>query len=430
MERLSFGFYRGVFDQIDKYEKRFGQLRRDYDRELRGQMPIFAVDYSELYNYAHLPAADANRVEINTRILNTLDDRLTILPGAMGEMLSDLERILPGELKSDFLGVLYHHPAVARFRELLQGGTWDEEQLLEAYAEAEVELRSALGELLQVVVRGVEHTWIGSLRQLLDKRLTPIAGIRQLGPVPPETKNLSRFVESHLTLSRPGLSWSNQIDALDFTVAWLLNNEHLAEGNGYLTIYTGADSLILALRSHEDLQWDGDYLVRDLKYFWFRTRLQEMYGNLQQRHEHVVGWCQLALQVKSEISALVDIHERIKEGVVTSSLVLVDLYRRFEEECINPFWFRETVGTQPTPRERAFRLYEILRDEQEFKGRVDDAYGVLKEHLRRIHEDLQAFNPQPTDTHDARRYKAGLRVWLGLDEADREAEVEQLGAKE
>lgn len=427
MQRLSFGFYRALFDELEMYETHFSQLQRDYARELGREILVFAVDFSELHDYIHLADRDARRAAINSYILNTLEDQFSILPGAVGELLTDLERVVPRHLKPDFAEVLYTYPAVVQFRSIFPEAIQDEERLIKLYANAEAELKGALGGILDVVVRGLAYTSIQALQNLLREKLTPIQGVQQIGPLSPEAKSLSRLVECHLAVSRPNLTESNQTDALDFIVALLLNQQGEPPSKRYITIYSQARSLIQACRSHDSLQWDNDYLIREAKYFQFRTKLQELFPTtVEQRHEYVVEGCQLCQKLKAEISKLIDIDEQLQEGAIEASLELIDLYRRFEEEYKHPLSFREEMGERRITREQAKRLYDTLVDEARFVGRVEDTYEVLKEHLRRIERTLQAFTPVSTDTADARAHKANLRRWLGLVDLKTEEENTQL----
>jgi len=416
MDRLDFSFYRGLYADLEMYETRFAQLQRDYARELRGETLFFAVDFSELHSYIHPASEDAHRAAINTYILNTLDDRFSMLPGATGELLSDLERTVPRHLKPDFGKALYTHPSVAKFLSGFPAGIQDEKRLAKSYAKAEAELRSALGGILDVLVLGHSHTSILALKDLLDKgKLTPIRGIQQIGQFSPESRRLAQLVESFLSVDRPGVPENNQIDAVDFLFALLLNQQGDPSDRRYITIYSQATSLIRACRSHDSLRWDNDYLIREAKYLQLRTKLQEMFGSARERHDYVVEGHKLCQQLKTGISRIVDIDEQFQEGAASPTLELVDLHRRFDEEYRQPLLFRGEAGEELVTGEQARRLYEILRDEQRFAGEAEEAYEVLKEHLRNIHRTLQAFAPALADTADIKAYKENLRRWLGFD---------------
>jgi hypothetical protein len=176
--------------------------------------------------------------------------------------------------------------------------------------------------------------------------------------------------------------------------------------------------LIQACRSDRSLQWDNDYLIREVKYFQFRTKLQEKFPNVQQRLERVAKWHHLCQMLMKEISKLVDIAGQFEQKLAEPSLQLLDLYRRFDEDCIQLLAFKGTLYEEPITKERIQNLYYILKDKTRFEGEAREAYEVLKEYLRRIHDTLHAFTPEALDTDDVRSYKANLRKWLDLDAED------------
>jgi hypothetical protein len=377
---------------------------------------FFAIDFSELHDYIHFAERDARRAEINTYILNTLDDRFTILPGAVGELLSDLRRIVPQRLQPNYGEVLYTYPTVVQFLSGFPETIRDEARLIDLYGKAEADLKSTLGGILDVIVRGQAYTSVQALQHLLSEgKLSPIQGVNQIGSVSSEDKALSQLVRSYLSVSRPTLTESNEVDALDFVVALLLNKQEDSRDKRYITIYSQATSLIQACRSHDKLRWDNDYLIRELKYFQFRAKIQEMFTSTDQRNKQAAEWHHLCRELKAEIGNLINIEEQFHGGAIESPLKLADQYRRFDEECKQPLLLRTDTGQQLGSRERAQKLYEVLIDKSMFVGRVEEAYEVLKEHLRSVHKDLQAFVPLQTDTSSARAYKANLQRWLGLD---------------
>jgi hypothetical protein len=419
MERLAFAFYRALYVELRTYETHLSQLKRDYERELRGERLYFAVDFSELYNYMHFASKDADRAALNIYILDSLEDQLSLLPGAVGELLTDLENSIPGHFKPQFTRALLAYPAVSKFVKDFAVTVQDEERLVELYAEAEGELRSALGEILDILIFGASHSAVQALQKLLQEgKLKPIDGVQQIQVVPPQSKVLLRHVESHLTLSRPGMTESNQVDAVDFAVALLLNQLASTHDRRYITIYSQARSLILACSSHDELRWDDDYLVREAKYLQYRTRLQELHPTVSQRHLKVVELCELCTELMRELSALVDIDEQLEQAPVEPPLRLLNLYRRFDEEVRQPLSFEPDAKRKTATRENAEKLYSILVDEARFEGEVGNAYDVLKEHLRSIERRLQAFTPMSTDTQNSRAYKASLRRWLELEGAE------------
>ena len=424
MERLAFGFYRAFFDELESYETHFAQLRRDFARDKRGEKLVFAVDFSELHDYMH---ANAERTTINRYVLNTLNDQFSILPGAVGELLSDLEYSFPKHFRTDFTKALLAYPAVVQFRSGFPK-VENEERLVNLYAEAEAELKRALGDILHVLVQEHHYTPVQALQGLLrEGKLTPIDGLQQLGTLSSDAKILARerLVENYLELDRPDRPENNQTDAEDFTIALLLN-QHRDPSKRYITIYSQAESLIRACKTHDDLRWDNEYMIREAKYLQFRTKLQEIFPEgVGQRQKYIENGLQLCKNLKAEISSIIDIDEHLHDAEtspkksVEPSLRLIDGYRRFDEEYRQVLSFGRKAEKLSHTEERARQLYETLKDESRFVGKVEESYDVFKEHLKKIESSLQVFTPVSTDTENARKYKTDLRRWLGLDLAEK-----------
>lgn len=411
MESLAFSFYRALFDQLEMYETHFLQLQRDYNREAREETLFFAVDFSELHDYIH----SGDRTTINRYILDTLDDQFSILPGAVGELFTDLEKNFPKDFNPQLSNLLLADRDVVQFRSNFTNALQHEEYLIELYSKAETKLRGALGEILDVLVS--DHTPAQRLQKLLSAgKLAPIEGVRKIGQLAPDDRDRFELVEHHLNLSRPRKTENNQIDAVDFIITLLLNERGKPSNKRYITIYSQAADLIMACRSHPKLQWEGDYLIREAKYFKFRVKLQEQFSTLSQRQEYLMEGRELCNTLKIEIRQLVDIDAQIQEGAITPSLKFLDLFRKFDEQYRQPLFFREDMEEKTITPERAKQLYETLVAKDKFAGRVEDAYGVLKQHLKRIESEFQVFTPASTDTDDVRRYKSNLRRWLGFED--------------
>ena len=415
MVRLPLQFYQGLFNDLDMYITQFDQLQRDYDRELEGERLVFAADFSELHNYMYPYSTDSPRSSLNRYVFNTLKDTFTLMPGAVGELLTNLERALPSRdvLERDPL-TLYGD--LARFVHEFPFAIDDEERVVELYSQAEAQLRKAWGDLFMVVVEGVHHTAFHAAKSLIDRgRLSPIEGVEGIiPPFPPDVLRRARWVKRDLNLSRPERVRNNQVDTIDFAVTWLLNRQaEVRKSRRYLSIYTQSGAFINACTARQELRWEDDYLVRGAQYFKFRTRLQEMYPSLKRRQEFVVEWAATCRQLQEEINDLVDLEKELPQ-LREPSLRLLDLYRRFDEECWEPLSFTGEVGEREelAVRERAVELFELLKDDGEFRGRAGEAFEVLKTYLRDLQRRLALFTPDKARAPDAETYIENLARWL------------------
>lgn len=412
--RLAFSYFQAFYDNLEMYESQFSQLRRDYAREIRGEKLIFAVDFSEMYTYLHPSANQVERVYINSYILNNLSDSFTVLPGAVGELLNDLNSIIPKNLQPNYGELLYRHPAVRSFLSGFQNNIQDEENMVKLYNEAEAEIGSMLNGVFEVVMKSQKSTSVEALVNLFQSKISPITNISQIGQLSPEDKALARLVESHLAVSKPNFTESNQIDATDFIIALLLNRIKDANEKRYISIYSQAVHLIKACRSHDNLKWENDYIIREAKYFQFRTKMQELFPSLEKRYKKVTEWEKLCKELTNGISELIDVDEQFQGNSIEAPLMLLEMYRVFEEECIIPLIVKREIGGRLVKKEDIKNLYDILINESVFVGSVDQTYDVLKEHLRTIHNSLQAFTPLEIDSLRIRKYKKSLSKWLGL----------------
>jgi len=415
--RLPLQFYQVLFNELDIYITQFEQLQRDYDRELRGERLVFAADFSELHNYMYPYSPDSPRSSLNQYVFNTLENPFTLMPGAVGELLTDLERALPS---SD---ILEGHPLipyedVARFIYEFPTAMNDEERIIELYGRAEAQLKKAWGELFKVVIQGVYHTAFHAVKSLIDQgRLSPIEGVQGITPpLPPDVRQRAQWVRSDLNLLRPGRARNNQVDTIDFAVTWLLNRQEEVRRRRYLSIYTQSRAFINACTARQELRWEDDYLVRGAHHLKFRTRLQELFPSTKQRQEFVAEWAARCRQLQREIANLVDLERELPE-LREPSLRLLDLYRQFDEECRIPLEFAGEAGEREelAVRERAVKLFELLKENGEFRGRTGDAYEVLKKYLQGLQERLALFTPAKVRAPDAKTYMENLERWLGSE---------------
>lgn len=416
--RLPLQFYQTLFNELDIYITQCEQLQRDYNRELEGERLLFASDFSELHNYMYPYSPDSQRSRLNQYVINNLEDPFTLMPGAVGELLTDLDRALPS---SDVLedDPLTTYEDVARFINEFPAVREDEERIIELYGRAEAQLKGAWGELFKIVTQGPSHTAFHAVKSLIDRdRLSPIEGVQRITqPLPPEVRQRAEWVRSKLNLLRPGKTRNNGVDTIDFVVTWLLNRQEVGKRRKYISIYTQSQAFINACTARRELCWEDDYLVRGAQYLKFRTRLQELLPSTKQRQEFVMGWASICKRLQKEITGLIDLEREMPE-LKMPSLKLLDLYRQFDEECRMPLSFTGEIWERekPSVQERAEKLFVLLKENGEFRGRTGEAFGVLKTYLRDLQNRLRLFTPEHVQSPDANTYMENLVKWLNSED--------------
>jgi len=415
--RLPFQFYQVLFNELDMYVIQFEQLQRDYARELRGEQLVFAVDFSELHNYMYPYSPDSPRSSLNQYVFNQLETPFTLMPGAVGELLTDLERALPSSDVPE-QDPLRAYEDVARFINEFPIVMNDEERIIELYGQAETQLKNAWGELFEVVLQGVHHSAFYAVKSLMDQgKLSPIWGIQEITHFPPEVRQRAQWVRGRLNAWRPWKVRNNQVDTIDFTVTWLLNGRERGNRRRYLSIYTQSGAFINACTARRELLWEDDYLVRGSQYLKFRTRLQEMFPSTKQRQEFVVEWAARCKQLQREITNLIGLEKELPE---LKDPRLLNIYMQFDEECRKPLEFTGEVGERErlAVRERAGKLFALLKESGEFRGRTGDAYEILKTYLRDLQERLALFAPDKVRAPDAKEYMENLARWLSSEDLE------------
>ncbi len=411
--RFPLHFYQALFNELDIYITQFEQLQRDYNREIKGEILEFAVDFSEIHDYMYPYSVDSPRSSLNRYVFNTIKNPLTLLPGAVGELLTDLERALPStdELDKD---PMTNYEDVAMFINNFFSAINDEEKVVTLYSRAEAQLKVAWGELFTVVMRDKDYTPFHAVKSLIDKgKLFPIEGIREINKFPSDVRQRAQWVRSHLDLKRPGRTRNNQVDTIDFAVTWLLNIQKRRRKRKYFSIYTQSQYFINACTLSHKLRWDDDYLVRGAQYLKFRTRLQELFPSIKQRRDFVVFWSEKCRKLQREIPNLIEL-ERESSKLKEPSLALLDLYRQFDEECRIPLTFSGEVGDVKLLdiREKASKLYALLKDKGEFRGRTGEAFEVLKRYLQDLQQHFTLFSPEKVQAADAKTYMENLAKWI------------------
>lgn len=410
--RLPLQFYQCLFNELEAYITQFEQLQRDYDRELKGEQLVFTADFSEVHNYMYPYSSDSHRSSLNQYIFNTLENPFTLMPGGVGELLTDIERVLPSSdaIEKDPL-VVYEN--VARFISEFPTAMNNEDRIIELYGRAEAQLNEAWGELFDVVLHGVQHSALQAVRFLMNQgKLVPIQGIEQITQFPSDVRQRAQWVRSDLNSLRPGKTRNNQVDTIDFAITWLLNIQELTKKK-YFGIYTQSKMFMTACTSRKELRWEDDYLVRGAQYFKFRTRLQELFSSLERKRSFVVKWTTICKKLQKEINNLIRLERELPE-LKEPSLILLDLYRQFDEECRIPLDYTGKVGKQESSaiREKASQLFKLLKETNEFKGRTGEAYEILKSYLRDLQNRLALFAPENVRTSDAKAYMNNLVKWL------------------
>jgi hypothetical protein len=335
------------------------------------------------------------------------------MPGAVGELLTDLERALPSTdvLERDPLTT---YEDVAMFINNFFSAINDEEKIVRLYSQAEGQLKEAWGELFNLVMQDEHHTAFHAVKSLIDKgKLSPIEGIKEITTFPLNVKKKVRRVRSHLDFKRPWRIRNNQVDTVDFAVTWMLNEQKHNSERKYFSIYTQSQLFINACTASNQLRWEDDYLVRGAQYFKYRTRLQELLSSTKERLDFVVNWSEKCKQLQREIKNLGDLEmhpSRLKQP----TLILLDLYRQFDEECRIPLAFTGEGGEskESDVRRKASKLYALLKEKGEFRGRAVDAIEVLKMYLQDLQEHFTLFSPEKVQAQDSKTYMENLAKWI------------------
>lgn len=411
--RLPHEFYRVLYNELDIFITQFEQLQRDYSRELRGEQLEFAVDFSEVHDYMYPSSLDSPRAYLNQYIFNTIENPLTLMPGAVGELLTDLDRALPAPevLKKD---PMITFKKVAVFVNNFPRYLNNEEKIIDLYIQAESELLGAWGELFTFVIQGEYDTPFQAIKTLIDlNKLTPIAGVQEITAFPTEVQEKAQWMRNRLNLERPGRFRNNLVDAIDFAVTWLLNSQMHRKDKRYLTIYTQSKHFINICTTNNRLRWQDDYLVRGAHYFKFRTRLQELTKSTQERYDYVTNWAKKCRELQKEIPNLSELEED-QYKLKKPTLSLLDRYREFDEECRIPLSFTGEGGkwSQKAVRDKASQLYDFLKQRGEFRGKTGEAFELFKTYLKDLKKQLELFTPEKAHAPDSRNLIENIAKWL------------------
>jgi hypothetical protein len=181
----------------------------------------------------------------------------------------------------------------------------------------------------------------------------------------------------------------------------------------YVPIYTQSTDLLSASTAHESLLFDEDPLVRDIKYFQYRTRLRTEIRTAPKRIEKIEQLISICENAKVRLGEVVRGPEHAEFWKSHDGARAAETAREFDEEVRRFLYYRvPPVEASEQPEERARHLFDALRRRREFEGRIDEACDVLKEQMAQIQEKLQAFAPNGLDPADVRLYKAKLQNWL------------------
>lgn len=411
--KLDFQFYQALYNELDMYLTQFEQLQRDYNRELKGEQLEFAVDFSEIHDYMYPYRPESPRSNLNQYVFNTIENPLTLMPGAVGQLFTDLERALPSPdiLDRDPMTI---YEDVAIFINNFPGAIKDEKKIIKLYCQAESHLKEAWGELFKVVMQGEHHTAFHAVKSLIDQgKISPIKGIKKITKFPLDILKRAQWVRNHLNFERPGRILNNQSDTIDFAITWLLNTQKHGKRKRYLSIYTQSKHFIYVCTSSHQLRWEDDYLVRGAYYLKFRTRLQELFTSKEKRKDFVVEWSEKCRKLQREMTNLGEL-EKEPSKMSNATMVLLDLYRQFDEECRIPLTFEGEFkeSEKSDVRERASKLYKLLKEKGEFRGRTGEAFEVLKKYLQDLQSQFTSFSPERVQAQDAKTYMENLAKWI------------------
>jgi hypothetical protein len=406
-----YALYRLLYREIESYLHHLLQIRRDYRREQSGIEILFAMDYSELHDYMD---QTQNRSEVNAYVVDESHATFTLLPSAVGELIGGIQKDLKRSSLPAFGEALYRYPEVAQFVSSYPATASDPQALINLYAAAETRLREAMGHLCHAAVGGEGASGVGRLQDLLDKkRIRPVTGIASLGRVTAEMRRMQSLVQFHLDISRPRRGDNNMADASDLTVARMLCEQGVREVPKYVPIYTQSTDLLSASTAHESLLFDDDPLVRDIKYFQYRTKLHTAIRTTSKRLERLDQLVEICERAKVHLGEVVRGPEHEEFWKSHAGAKAADTAREFDEEVRRPLYFRiPSAEALDQVEHQAERLYERLRQEGEFASRIDEAHDVLRTQFSRIQDTLQAFVPSDLDPGNVQQYKKKLQCWL------------------
>lgn len=414
MQNLPRSVFTDLVAEAEGIETQLSQLLRDYRREDLLQV-IFAVDFSEVFEYLHFTEPEAVRAAINIHILETIRDPLTILPCSVGELLNDLFKNMPDTPKGESAKrLLATYPNVKQFVEEFPAALKDEDRLVSLYSSAASNLRLALGPLLDLLVTKAAPAPIQKMSSLLTTKIHPIEEITRVRPLSKAEKRLSTAVRRNLDRLRPGLTDNNEADALDAIIAYVLNVRQGALPGSYLAIYTHSTDVINACNAVRGLRWENDFLVRGTKYLQYRTKLQERFSSIPERIRHVTTMIELCQNVRREAPNLTKALGMCLRGQPGVSPELMELYRRYDTEARIFLQFAPPGADADEQKKRAVALYQVLQNVGRFDGRLEEAFDVLKEHLRQLFDDLQGLTPLNTRQDELSSYRERMRKWLGI----------------
>lgn len=414
MPDLPRSVFTGLVAEAEAFETQLMQLSRDYERE-KQLSPIFAVDFSELFNYIHYLDRSASRAGITVHILETIQDPLTILPCSVGELLNDMFKNVPDSPSSTSIKqLLAKNPSIQQFIDGYQAALSDENLLVNLYSSAAASLRRALGPLADLLLTETAPAPVKRISSLLHEKILPIEGIGDLQPLSKNEKKMSTSVKRRLDKLRPGLTDNNEADALDAIIAYVLNERQKGIPGSFLSIYTQSTDVINACNAVRGLRWQDDFLVRSAKYLQYRTKLQEHFSDLPERVQSANSMIELCRGVKREAPNLIKELKARLQGQSGVSGELIGLYHRYETEVREFLKFVPADTDVDAQKKRAIELYRIVKDTGKFEGRLEEAFDVLREHLRQLLNDLQELSPVETDEKEISNYREEMLRWLGI----------------
>lgn len=414
--RLPMDYYQDLWKKLEDYEFILSRAATDISRELQGNKIIFAVDFSEVYNYLYSTRSDATRGLVNSFIFDNSPLKWTLFPAAVGELIESISGLIPKVFRIDYDNLLANNPKIKNFLRDNDEILKNKEKFLDYYINADNEIRNFLSTL--IITLGDVNRMPPAINKLIallsQQKLSPIENISRIGTLNDEDNYLFNFIFNFLMYKKKTYSKNNRADAID---SMLINKLNLLTApDEFVAFYTQAENLIgafSALRSNQSFSWGDNGVLRDTKYFIFRTNLKTKFEDDAECLEKIRYWRTLCKEMKTEISQTFDIEKKLEGGAIKASYLLMNKYRIFCEDCEPIMEFHRA---DVELKKQAEELYKIWLEQNQYKGDQDQTIELLKVHLKSIITKLQLFTPIQIDDQDVKKYMKEINRWLGINE--------------
>jgi hypothetical protein len=234
---------------------------------------------------------------------------------------------------------------------------------------------------------------------LLNKEsLKPLGDFVKLDEIilDPRIEKDVRNTLTQISAVRPEVS--NMIDSLNFAVTYACNEWQSGTDmpNNYYAIFTGSP---IVASVYDGYPWHGQKIVRQAEYLKIMANLNK---NIKKDKETYLKNCvmligELRNSIGREIRQLDrnirDIEARRKvDRPVRLPVETIDKFKEFDDEYYYPlFSYPVSLVEEVTEREKAKQLYDLMKDENMFRGAVGQAYSVMIEFFNEVKKFIGNF---------------------------------------